>query len=96
MIAFPGSFPARTVSLDRRGRERRRTNPAAGPARSRAPANNVFRGSDGGSLRRWQDKGSCGVVTCGRRPIGERQTKGPLRMAPRGLSTVLAMLVLYP
>jgi hypothetical protein len=74
---------------------------AARPARSRAPANEMLRGSDGGSLATLAGQGQMWRRDV--RPPSDgvngdkqkwRQTKSPPRMAPRGLSTVLAMMTL--
>jgi len=54
------------------GEARRRTG-----AFARAGKKVMVRARTAARSRRRQDKGRCGVVTCGRRPIGERQTKKP-------------------
>jgi len=74
------SFGARTLSLTSGAAGGAGLRRAAGPTRSRAPANRclISTGSDGGALTtlgRW--RGGCGVVTCGRRPIGETANKKP-------------------
>jgi len=74
------SFGARTLSLTSGAAGGAGLRRAAGPAPSRAPANwfLISTGSDGGALttlRRWRE--GCGVVTCGRRPIGETANKKP-------------------
>jgi hypothetical protein len=71
--------------------------PGYAAARSRVPAKAYFlKGSDDGSLTtpRQGAWGGCGVVTCGRRPIGEYQQKNPRRISPRGLLTIFAMMAL--
>jgi len=82
-------FGARTLSLTSGAAGDAGFRRAAGPARSRAPANLVLVswGSDGGTLttlgrkqRMWRRDVAAAVR------LVKRQTKSPPRMAPRGLN----------
>jgi hypothetical protein len=82
-------FGARTLSLTSGAAGGAGLRRAAGPARSRTPANfrTRFNGSDGGA-----DDAQATVGRMWRRDVAaavqlvKRQTKSPSRMAPRGLN----------